>query len=56
MWHWENNGPRPPWSNRQVIAALLAAWILKCFTQILQDGFVGIYQTIIELQRRHPGW
>lgn len=34
MWHWKNNGPRPPWSTEEIIAALGAFmffYAIVCF-------------------------
>jgi hypothetical protein len=56
MWHWQNNGPRPPYSNRQLLTVLFIAWGARIIIYTFRDAFLNMYEAVVELQRRHPGW
>jgi hypothetical protein len=51
MWHWQNNGPRPPWTPQQIFSVLMIAWIAKCFTSIAQDTLTDLCRAIFDLVR-----
>jgi ABC-type Na+ efflux pump permease subunit len=42
----KNNGPRPPWSDGQILWAILVAWLFLGFTKIVAWAIYGGYEAI----------